>query len=198
MCGQVANRLVERLDDIHESYSFPEVVDLGCGSGHVRRAMGALGNVRGIQRLREFDMSPSMLERSAAEVAESPATNGADGEEFVVEHVLSDEEGLRLEKESTDLIISCMYLSIRLSRSRSIYLSIYLSFFLSFFLSIHIYTYLSIYPSVCLPTYLPIYLYIHPSVCIYLFIHPSIYLSIYPSIIVYRSISLNISIYIFR
>jgi NADH dehydrogenase [ubiquinone] 1 alpha subcomplex assembly factor 5 len=104
----VANRLVERLDDIHESYSFPEVVDLGSGSGHVRRALGGVGNDRHIRRLRELDMSPAMLERSRAEAASSPPTHGPDVRELTVEHVLADEEALNLDRESADLIISCM------------------------------------------------------------------------------------------
>jgi SAM-dependent methyltransferase len=108
LSAQVANRLVERLDDIHESYSFSEVVDLGCGSGHVRRALGALGNDRHIRRLREFDMSPTMLERSRADAASSPPTHGPEGRGLAVEHVLGDEEVLNLERESADLIVSCM------------------------------------------------------------------------------------------
>lgn len=108
LLAQVANRLVERLDDIHDSYSFPEVVDLGSGSGHVRRALGAVGNDRHIRRLREFDMSPSMLERSRAEAASSPPTHGPEARALTVEHVLADEEVLSLERESADLIVSCM------------------------------------------------------------------------------------------
>eukprot|EP00967_Tisochrysis_lutea_P042203 scaffold50791_cov26-Tisochrysis_lutea.AAC.4 len=108
MHGQVANRLVERLDDIHESYRFAEVIDLGCGTGHVRRALSTLGNSRGIERLREFDMSEAMLERSRADLAVSPPVHGPEGDDFAVEHILADEEELGLEKESVDLIISCM------------------------------------------------------------------------------------------
>ena len=36
---EVAERLMERLEDVHSSYTFPEAVDLACGSGHVRRAL---------------------------------------------------------------------------------------------------------------------------------------------------------------
>ena len=44
---EVARRLMDRLDDIHESYEFVDAVDLSCGPGHVRRALGG----RGVQRL---------------------------------------------------------------------------------------------------------------------------------------------------
>ena len=36
---EVARRLLDRLDDIHESYEFSDAVDLSCGPGHVRRLL---------------------------------------------------------------------------------------------------------------------------------------------------------------
>ena len=50
---EVARRLLDRLDDIHESYEFSDAVDLSCGPGHVRRLLDG----RGVQRMLEFDSS---------------------------------------------------------------------------------------------------------------------------------------------
>eukprot|EP00966_Prymnesium_polylepis_P032956 766895-Prymnesium_polylepis.1 len=40
---EVAERLMERLEDVHESYQFAEAADVGCGSGHIRRALVGRG-----------------------------------------------------------------------------------------------------------------------------------------------------------
>ena len=50
---EVARRLLDRLDDIHESYEFSDAVDLSCGPGHVRRLLEG----RGVERMLEFDSS---------------------------------------------------------------------------------------------------------------------------------------------
>lgn len=70
---EVAQRLIDRLDDVHESYSFAEVVDVGCGSGHVRRAL----KDRGVSKLREFDLSEAMLRASAASEVEFEVSQAA-------------------------------------------------------------------------------------------------------------------------
>ena len=101
---EVADRLVERLDDIHESYLFNEVVDLGSGSGSVRRAL--LG--RGVKRLLELDAAPAMLEWSASEQAESTASGTPP--QFEVSRRRLECEIADLEPESTDLIVSSMAL----------------------------------------------------------------------------------------
>jgi len=62
---EVARRLLDRLDDIHESYEFSDAVDLSCGPGHVRRLLDG----RGVQRLLEFDSSGAMLALSASDAA---------------------------------------------------------------------------------------------------------------------------------
>ena len=35
---EIAERLMDRLEDVHESYSFTDAVDLCAGTGHIRRA----------------------------------------------------------------------------------------------------------------------------------------------------------------
>ena len=59
---EVARRLLDRLDDIHESYEFSDAVDLSCGPGHVRRLLDG----RGVQRMLEFDSSGAALPCAAA------------------------------------------------------------------------------------------------------------------------------------
>ena len=95
---EVARRLMDRLDDIHESYEFADAVDLSCGPGHVRRALGG----RGVQRLTEYDTSQTMLTLSAADAS------GPHPPEFEVTQVHAHEEIPRLPKASADLIVSCM------------------------------------------------------------------------------------------
>ena len=58
---EVARRLLDRLDDIHESYEFSDAVDLSCGPGHVRRLLDG----RGVQRMLEFDSSGAAALRHA-------------------------------------------------------------------------------------------------------------------------------------
>ena len=99
---EVARRLLDRLDDIHESYEFSDAVDLSCGPGHVRRLLDG----RGVQRLLEFDSSGAMLALSASDAA------GPHPPEFEVTQVQlrEGEEFPRLPKESADLIVSCMHM----------------------------------------------------------------------------------------
>ena len=113
---EVAERLADRLDDVHESYSFPEAVDLSCGNGHVRRALRGRGGVR---KLLELDTGEAMLAASAAEEAASTpsaAEDAADDDEegdfapIEVTRRVLDDEVPRLKRESADLIVSSMNL----------------------------------------------------------------------------------------
>ena len=99
---EVARRLLDRLDDIHESYEFSDAVDLSCGPGHVRRLLDG----RGVQRMLEFDSSGTMLALSATDAA------GPNPPEFEVTQVQlrEGEEFPKLPKESADLIVSCMHM----------------------------------------------------------------------------------------
>ena len=75
---EIAERLMDRLDDVHESYSFADAVDLCAGTGHIRRALAGRG---GVERLREFDRSEAMLAASEAEEKASAAANADGGSE---------------------------------------------------------------------------------------------------------------------
>lgn len=112
---EIAERLCERLDDIHETYSFGDAVDLCAGSGHVRRALAG----RGVARLLECDSSPAMLAASAADAASAaaaaaepplPDEEDEDDEPMVVTQLELDDELPALERESCDLIISSMHM----------------------------------------------------------------------------------------
>ena len=108
---EIAERLVDRLDDVHESYAFPDAVDLCTGSGSVRRALAGRG---GVERLLELDTAEAMLAASAAEEAAAATADGAataadDGFPAIeVTRRVLDDEVPRLERESADLIISNM------------------------------------------------------------------------------------------
>ena len=113
---EVAERLAERLEDIHESYDFPDAVDLCCGTGHMRRALHGRG---GVQNLLELDSSEAMLAASAALAAAEANGNAAaavdeDGVEddvpLSVTQRLMDDELPPLERESCDLTVSSMAL----------------------------------------------------------------------------------------
>lgn len=108
---EVAERLADRLDDVHSSYTFDEAVDMGCGNGHMRRAV--MG--RGVRNLLECDLSPAMLGASAADAAASAdadsAAAAAEGEvPMLITQRELDDENPRLKKESFDLITSSMNL----------------------------------------------------------------------------------------
>ncbi len=103
---EIAHRLVDRLDDIHATYTFPHAVDLGAGSGHVRRALAELAERRKIASLTEYDASREALARSAADAA--AATTPHAFARLEQRHV--DEEDAELEPASCDLILSSMAL----------------------------------------------------------------------------------------
>jgi NADH dehydrogenase [ubiquinone] 1 alpha subcomplex assembly factor 5 len=115
---EVAERLMDRLDDVHESYSFSDAVDLCASSGSVRRAIDGRGGVR---RLLELDGSAAMLAASAAREAAEATTAAAarvagtspDAEEeapLEVTRRVFDDENPKLERESADLVVSNMAL----------------------------------------------------------------------------------------
>eukprot|EP00965_Chrysotila_dentata_P056704 1880916-Pleurochrysis_carterae.AAC.1 len=99
---EVASRLLERLDDIHESYSFADVVDLGAGTGHARRALTDRG--LGIKHLLEIDSSEEVLKKSAADAA------GDNPPDFEVVQLHMSEEVPDLAPASADLICTSMAL----------------------------------------------------------------------------------------
>ena len=92
---EVAERLIERLEDVHESYEFGNAADVGCGSGHVRRALVG----RGVSSLTELDYSPAML-----------AAAGRSEVDFEVVQQEMEDETRALPRESFDLVTSSMTL----------------------------------------------------------------------------------------
>lgn len=86
---EVAERLTERLDDVKRR--FPAALDLGCHSGHVKRALQGHGN---IDSLVQCDLSPRMAKLASRH---APAVAG-------------DEEALPFGDSSFDLVISSLSL----------------------------------------------------------------------------------------
>lgn len=96
--SEVAERLTERLEDISLEYDFPTALDLGAGSGHIRRALGGRG---GVTRLIELDSCEAALAASEARQRSEPA------HDFAVERVLGDEEApLPVAPGSVDMVLS--------------------------------------------------------------------------------------------
>ncbi|MGB1547044.1 MAG: methyltransferase domain-containing protein [Alphaproteobacteria bacterium] len=89
---EVAERLVERLDDVLRD--FPDVLDLGCHTGH----LASLAQKRhGTKRVVASDFSTPMAQRVAKR----------DGGLL---SVVTDEELLPFKEESFDLVLSCLSL----------------------------------------------------------------------------------------
>ena len=86
---EVAERLTERLDDVKRRFS--SALDLGCHSGHVKRALQGHGS---IDSLVQCDLSPRM---AALANAAAPA-------------LVADEEALPFGDSSFDLVISSLSL----------------------------------------------------------------------------------------
>jgi NADH dehydrogenase [ubiquinone] 1 alpha subcomplex assembly factor 5 len=98
----VAERLTERLEDVSLDYDFKTALDLGAGTGHIRRALGGRG---GVERLIEIDSSAVAIAASAARARAEPASD------FVVERMCADEQApLPVEDGSVDLVMSSLSL----------------------------------------------------------------------------------------
>ncbi|MCE2510862.1 MAG: methyltransferase domain-containing protein [Alphaproteobacteria bacterium] len=89
---EVAERLVDRLDDVRRD--FPEVLDLGCHTGYLA---SLLQQRRGTLRVVTGDLSPSMTKRAAGQCGKPPS-------------VAMDEEFLPFKERSFDLVLSCLSL----------------------------------------------------------------------------------------
>jgi NADH dehydrogenase [ubiquinone] 1 alpha subcomplex assembly factor 5 len=107
---EVANRLVDRLDDIKREEGFPLALDLGAGAGFLHRAICAdealdgIGGIGGVRKLVQMDSSGEMLHRDKDIVVE--------GEELCGTYRLEkDEEGVLPFPDGTfDLVISSVAL----------------------------------------------------------------------------------------
>lgn len=96
MRDEVADRLVDRLDDIRRK--FPVAADIGCNTGNIARALGRRG---GIEKLIHIDASAKMLQKAKEE-------NSRHDLPFTSEYIQCDEESLDgvLQENSLDLVVS--------------------------------------------------------------------------------------------
>jgi NADH dehydrogenase [ubiquinone] 1 alpha subcomplex assembly factor 5 len=111
---EIADRLVDRLDDLDHTRRFPKAADVGCWSGHVLRAVERRPHLLSQNTLQDFalyDQSSNMLELTKQKQQFSS------GEKTVLNlsyHHLVDcaggSEDLGLEENSVDLITSNMWL----------------------------------------------------------------------------------------
>ena len=134
--AEVADRVVDRLDDI--TREFKNVLDLGCGKGHVLEALVKAGRVggppgpRALSSLTQCDSSEEVLalaerraeaamaaaahaaEEAAAAAAAAGAGGGAEAAAVAaptaVFSLCADEEALPFEPEQFDLVTSSMAL----------------------------------------------------------------------------------------
>lgn len=97
----VAEQLVDRLRDVVASRSFPAALDVGCHTGHVRRALEGFG---GITSLAQCDMAPGVVEENRRRAAHE----GDGGIEL--SYAVGDEESLPYEPYSFDIVLSSLAL----------------------------------------------------------------------------------------
>mmetsp|Transcript_19081 Transcript_19081/g.26683 ORF Transcript_19081/g.26683 Transcript_19081/m.26683 type:complete len:374 (+) Transcript_19081:3-1124(+) len=100
---EVARRLTDRLNDVSPQKSFPQALDMGALSGHVRKAIvDYTANNKGIKNFRQLEMSEELLNRDRGQ--HHPA--GVN-----VTYELWDEETrLPVEDDSQDVVFSSMSL----------------------------------------------------------------------------------------
>lgn len=102
----VAKRVVGRLGDI-DNRKFPKALDIGCHTGHVRRALLAAEEQQlhgGVTSLTQCDMSKALVEESqrrAGQERECP---------WQTQYTVANEEKLPFEPYSFDVVLSCLAL----------------------------------------------------------------------------------------
>ena len=109
---EVANRLVDRLDDIRREAGFPLALDIGSGAGHVYRAicsddsLDGIGGIGGIRKLVQMDSNEDMLRR------DERSGHVVEGKERCDTYrMVADEEDILQFPDGTfDLVISSMAL----------------------------------------------------------------------------------------
>uniref|UniRef100_A0A7S1U990 Methyltransferase type 11 domain-containing protein n=1 Tax=Phaeomonas parva TaxID=124430 RepID=A0A7S1U990_9STRA len=103
-----ARQLLDRLEDIQRD--FPLTLDLGCGLGHIRKALLEVPGAGGIEHLVEVDASAGMVEYCRREAAAEANPNSEDEDEGAIElrHAVVDEEFLPFQDNSFDLVLSSM------------------------------------------------------------------------------------------
>lgn len=97
----VAEQLVDRLRDVVASRSFPAALDVGCHTGHVRRALEGFG---GITSLAQCDMAAGVVEENRRR-AEREGDGGLE-----LSYAVGDEECLPYEPYSFDIVLSSLAL----------------------------------------------------------------------------------------
>jgi NADH dehydrogenase [ubiquinone] 1 alpha subcomplex assembly factor 5 len=115
---EVADRLVDRLDDLESSRTFPLAADIGCWNGHVLRAVERRGRLENatLSNFAQYDQSPGMLELAQKRSGREKESNNNNTTSFLdlSYHHLSDcaggGEDLGLEENSLDLVFSNMWL----------------------------------------------------------------------------------------
>ena len=98
--SEVANRVVDRLDDI--TRKFPRALDLGCHRGHIFRALVENEGLGHIETLVQSDISAEAV-RAASELSQS-------SDEIKTSFLVVDEENEVLEEKQFDLVLSSLYL----------------------------------------------------------------------------------------
>ena len=97
---EVAQRLVDRLDDIRRK--FPLALDLGCHRGHIYKLLNDNKDIGGIQKLIQCDLSAN-----AIDTAKKNNQYGS----LETEYVVGDEEDMHFSKHQFDIVLSsgCMH-----------------------------------------------------------------------------------------
>ena len=116
---EVADRLVDRLDDLESSRTFPLAADIGCWNGHVLRAVERRGRLKNatLSNFAQYDQSPGMLELAQERSGRDKEQHNNGTTPSVLDlsyHHLADcaggGEDLGLEENSLDLVFSNMWL----------------------------------------------------------------------------------------
>lgn len=94
---EMANRMVDRLDDI--TRRFPMALDLSCHRGHLYRAISANEGIGGIEHLVQCDFSENAIAQ-----ARLASASGRLATSFVV----ADEEALPFPDQQFDLVLSSL------------------------------------------------------------------------------------------
>ena len=87
---EIAERLLDRLDDVRRD--FPDVLDLGCHTGHLTRQ---IQKRRGVERVAACDLSPAMVALAASQDSRPTFR-------------IMEEERLPFGEGHFDLVLSCL------------------------------------------------------------------------------------------
>lgn len=107
---EIANRLVDRLDDIRRDEGFPLALDIGAGPGYIHRAIcvdeafDGVGGIGGVRKLVQLDASEEMLHRDEDVPVEGSERCGT------YRLVADEEEKLPFPDGTFDLVISSISL----------------------------------------------------------------------------------------